>query len=150
MAEFATGDTGRKAEVADGDLLVNVWIGEVVGALGHSTNEDTDTLVVVKLVNVAPNSHDRSIETEGDFSALGGQVVGDGVLNDAKQLLLRVGRLDGQTVEKLDHQASKTLEGARDADRGRDLDQHTLGGGDVDLEPARLVDGRVEQGEQAL
>lgn len=33
---------------------------------------------------------------------------------------------------------------------GRDLDQHTLGGGNVYLQTASLVDGRVEKGEKAL
>lgn len=150
MAELATGDTGRKTEVADRNLLVDIGIGEVVRALGHSTNEDANTLIVVQLVDVAPHSYYRSVKTESDFSALGWQVVGDGVLDDAEQLLLRGRGLNGQTVEQLDHQPSKALECARNANRGRNFDQHTLGGGDVDLEPTGLVDRRVEEGEQAL
>lgn len=147
VAELATGDTGRKTEVADRDLLVDVGVGEIVRALGHSTNKDTDTLIVVELVYVAPHSDDRGIETQGDLSALGRQVVGDGVLDDAEQLFLRSRGLDGQTVEQLNHQTSKPLECARDANRGRNLDQHTLCRGDVDLKPASLVDRRVEEGE---
>lgn len=60
-------------------------------------------------------------------------MVGDGVLDDAKQLLLRVGGLDGKAMQELDHEAGETLEGTRDSDRGGDLDEDTLCGGNVDL-----------------
>lgn len=147
VAELAAGDAGRKTEVANGDFLVNKRVGKIVGTLGHSTDKDTNALVVIELVNVVPDSHDRRIETEGDLAAFGGQVVGNGVLDDAKQLLLGVGGLNGEAMEQLHHETGKALEGTRDAHRGGDLDQHTLGGGDVNLKPAGLVDGRVEQGE---
>lgn len=50
-------------------------------------------------------------------------------------------------MEQLDHQAGEALEGARDANGRRDLDQHALGGGYVDLQSASLVDGGVEQSQ---
>lgn len=53
-------------------------------------------------------------------------------------------------MQQLDHQTGEALEGTRDADRGRDLDQDALGGRDEDLEFTGLVDGRVEEGKQAL
>jgi hypothetical protein len=77
-------------------------------------------------------------------------VVRDGVLDDLEKLLLRCGRSDGELVEELDHQSGEALEGSRDADGRRDLDEDTLGGVDVDLELAGLVDRRVEEGEEAL
>jgi hypothetical protein len=37
-------------------------------------------------------------------------VVSDGVLDHSKQLLVRVGGADGQTVQELHHQTGKSLE----------------------------------------
>jgi len=51
------------------------------------------------------------------------------------------------SMEELHHQPRESLESARDPDRRADADEHVLGGLDVDLELARLVDGRVEQGK---
>jgi hypothetical protein len=53
-------------------------------------------------------------------------------------------------VEELNHQTSETLEGPRDADRRRNLDQHALGRLNVYLEPSRFVDGGVQKGEETL
>lgn len=53
-------------------------------------------------------------------------------------------------MEQLHHEARETLEGTRDTHGRTDFDEHALGGVDVDLQLASLVDGRVEQGEQAL
>lgn len=60
-------------------------------------------------------------------------MVGDGVLDDAKQLLLGVGGLDGKAMEELDHETGETLEGTRNSNRGGDLNQDALCGGNVDL-----------------
>lgn len=94
VAELATGDAGRETEVADGDLLVDVGVGEVIRALGHGTHEDTDALVGVEPVDVGPNVGDRGVEAESDLAALGWQMLGDGVVDDAEQLLLGVGGPD--------------------------------------------------------
>lgn len=53
-------------------------------------------------------------------------------------------------MEELDHEAGEALEGAGDADGGGDFDKDAFGGVDVDLELAGFVDGRVEEGEEAL
>lgn len=71
MAKLAAGNTSRKTEVADGDLLVNVCVGKVVRALGHGTNEDADALVRLEPIDVGPDVGDRSVEAESDFAALG-------------------------------------------------------------------------------
>ena len=47
-------------------------------------------------------------------------------------------------VEQLHHEAGKSLERPGYADGGVHPDKHVLGRLDVDLEPARLVDGRVQ------
>lgn len=150
MAEFAAGDTGRQAVVADGDLLVHEGIGKIVGALGHGSDKDADALVLVERVDVVAHTHDALVKTQGDLTAVGGEVVGDGVLDDAEQLLLRVSRADREAVEQLHHQAGEALERAGDADRRRDLNEDAFGGLDVDLQPACLVDGRVKEGKEAL
>lgn len=45
MAKLATGNTGRERIVADGYFFVNHGVSECIRALGHSTNEHTDTLL---------------------------------------------------------------------------------------------------------
>lgn len=67
-------------------------------------------------------------------------MVRDGVLYHLQEFLLGICAFDGEAVEKLDHQAGKALECSRNADGGRDLNQNTLGGLDVDLKAPSLVD----------
>lgn len=95
VAKLAAGNAGRKTEIADGDLLVDVCVGKVVRALGHGTNEDADALVRVEPVNVAPDMGNRGVEAESDLAALGRQMLGNGVVDDTEQLFLRVGRPNG-------------------------------------------------------
>lgn len=77
-------------------------------------------------------------------------MVGDWVLDDLDELLLGRSRADLVSVQQLDHETSKTFECSRDADGGAHADEDVLGCLDVYLELASLVDGRVEQSEQAL
>lgn len=53
-------------------------------------------------------------------------------------------------MQQLDHQTGEALKGSGDTDRGRDLNEDTLGSMDVNLELASFVDGRVQQGEETL
>lgn len=53
-------------------------------------------------------------------------------------------------MEELDHETGETLERSWDADGGRDLDQDTFGGMNIDLQLASLVEGRVKQREKTL
>lgn len=50
-------------------------------------------------------------------------------------------------MKKLYHQPGEAFECARDTNGGRDFDEDAFGGGDVDLEEAGFVYGRVEEGE---
>lgn len=77
-------------------------------------------------------------------------MVGDGVLDDLDELLVGCGRADLVAVQQLDHETSEALKGTRDAHGGIDLDEHAASSLDVDLQLARLVDGRIKQREQAL
>jgi hypothetical protein len=53
-------------------------------------------------------------------------------------------------VQELHHQTSEALECTWDAHSGADTDKDVACSLDVDLELARLIDGRIEEGEQAL
>lgn len=90
MAELAASDAGRQAEVADGDLLVHPLVREAVGALGHGANEDADALLRGQRVHVVPDLDERGVEAQRHLPAVGRQVVRDGVLDDAEELLLGV------------------------------------------------------------
>lgn len=150
VAEFGACYTGTETVVADGDGVVLELIGEVILALGHGADENADALVGVQVLDVLAHLDDRGVETKRDLAAVRRKMIGDGVLDDLEELLLRRGGPDGQTVQQLHHQTGETLEGTRDAHARADFDEDTLGCVDVDLEPSSLVDRRVEKGKQAL
>lgn len=53
-------------------------------------------------------------------------------------------------MEQLNHQTGKALEGTRNANGRADLNEDTFGGVYVYLKLASLVDGRVQEREEAL
>lgn len=53
-------------------------------------------------------------------------------------------------MQELDHKTGETLESTRNTHGRRNLDEHALGGVDVDLESAGLVDRRIQQGQETL
>lgn len=110
VTELAASNTSRQRVVADGDFLVNKRIGEVILTLSHSANEDTDAILGIHSFNILTNLDKWRIETQSNLAAIGRQVVSDGVLDHSKQLLVRVGGADGQTVQELHHQTGKSLE----------------------------------------
>ena len=103
MAEFAAGNACAQTVVADTDRVVLEGVGEIIMALGHGTDKDTHALVGSQSLEVVPGPDDGCLVTEGHLPAIGGQVIGDGVLDHLEQLLLRVRGADGETVQKLDH-----------------------------------------------
>lgn len=88
VAEFAAGNTGTKTVVADTDSFVLERVGKVIVALGHGTDENSDTLVGVQRLQVVLSADHGRLETHGHLAAVGGQVVGDRVLNNLKELFL--------------------------------------------------------------
>lgn len=88
MAELAAGNTGTKTVVADTDSIVLEGVGKVVVALGHGTDEDGDTLVRVQCLQIILGADHGRLETHGHLAAVGGQVVGDRVLNNLKEFFL--------------------------------------------------------------
>ena len=150
MAELATGHTGTQTIVTDTDGVVLEGVGEVIVSLGHGSDEDTNALLGAQRFDIVPGAHHGGFVTEGDLAAVGGQVVGDGVLDDAEEFLLRGGGADAEVVEELDHEAGEAFEGSGDTDGRGDFDEDTFGGVDVDLEFAGFVDGGVEKSEEAL
>lgn len=95
VAELTTRHTGTETVVADTDALILEGIGKVIVALGHGTDEDGDALIGLQRLQVVPGAHQGGFETHGDLATVGRQVVGDGVLDDLEQFLLRIGRADG-------------------------------------------------------
>jgi hypothetical protein len=88
VAELAACNAGTEVEVADTDAVVLDSVREVIVTLGHSTNEDGDALVLVEAANVVAQADNLGVETEGDFPAVGWQVISDWVLDHLDQLLL--------------------------------------------------------------
>lgn len=150
VAEFAAGHTCTQGVVADTDGFILERIGEVVMALGHSADKDSDALVRLQRFQIVLGADHGRLETHSDLAAVGGQVIGDWVLDHLKELLLRVGGADGESVEQLDHQTGESLERSRNADGGVDFNQHTLGRVDENLQATGLVHGGVEKSKQTL
>jgi len=144
MAELTACNAGTEVKLANSDAVVLDVIGKVVVALGHSTYEDCDTLALVEIANVIADTYDLGVEAERDLAAVGREVIGNGVLDDLDELFLRRRRPDLVSVQELDHESGEALEGTGNAHCRADPDEHVLGGVDVDLELARLVDWRVE------
>jgi hypothetical protein len=99
MTKFAAGNTSTKAVVTYADRLVLEGVGEIVLALCHGANKDTDALVGVKRVDIIPHSHDFGVETQGDFATFGREMISDWILDDFEQFLLGVDGPNGQLVE---------------------------------------------------
>ena len=144
MAELTACNAGTEVELTNGDAVVLDAVGEVVVALGHGTDENGNTLTLVEASDVITDTYDLGVETERDLAAIRREVIGDGVLDDFDELLLRRCRADLMSVQQLHHESGESLEGTRDADCRADPDEYVLGGVDVDLKLARLVDWRVE------
>lgn len=141
MAKLAAGDTGTQTVVADTDSVILEGIGEVVMALGHGTDKNRNTLLRTEGFDIILGADNGRLETHGDLAAIGGQVVGDRVLDNLEQLFLRVGGTNGKAVQQLNHQTGETLESSGNANGGVDFDQNALGCVDENLEPTGLVDG---------
>ena len=62
MAELAAGNAGTEVELANGNAVVLDVIREVVVALGHGTNENCNTLALVKTTDVVADSYNFRIE----------------------------------------------------------------------------------------
>lgn len=150
VTELAACNTGTEGEVADRDRVILVLVGEAIVTLGHGSNEDANALLRTEVGHVITHSHHRGIERQSDLAAVGRKVVGDGVLDDFEQLFLRGGGANRQFVQELNHKTGETLESTRNAHCRRNLDEHALGGVDVDLKPASLVDGRIQQSQETL
>ena len=72
MAELAACYTGRQTVITDGNLLVDPLIRKIVGALGHGSNKNADTLVWAERVDVFANAHHRSVKAKGYLATIGG------------------------------------------------------------------------------
>jgi hypothetical protein len=150
VAEFTTCYTGTKGKVADRNSVIFECVGKVIIAFCHGTDENADALFGPKSLDVVLDTYYRALKGECDLTTIGGKMLSDWVFNHAKKLLLRSCGSNGHAMEELNHETSKTLECTRDADGGVDFDKDAFRGVDIDLEFAGLVDGRVEEGKEAL
>lgn len=98
VAELAASHTGTETVVADGDGIVLEGVGKVIVALGHGTDKDGDTLAGAQGLDVVLGADNGGLETHSHLTAVRGQVVGNGVLDDLEQLLLGIGGTNGQAV----------------------------------------------------
>lgn len=71
------------------------------------------------------------------------EMICDGVLDDFEQLLRPIDGSNRQPLEQLYHESTESLESPRYTDLRVDLDEDTLCGVNVDLQHARLVEGRI-------
>ena len=83
MAELATRHARAQTIIANTNRIILIHIRERVLPLRHRAHKHADTLLRPQIGYVIAYAHDLGVEGEGDFAAVGGQVVRDGVLNDA-------------------------------------------------------------------
>lgn len=99
VAKLGACHTSGETEIADGDLLVHKLVGEIVGSLGHGTNEHADALIWLQGLHILPNLDNRRIETERDLPAVRRKVIRNRVLDHLQQLLLGVCRANRQAMQ---------------------------------------------------
>ena len=150
VAKFATRHTSTQAEIADTYSIILECIREVVPSLSHRTYKHTDALLGTEFSNIVFGADDLRVEAQRDLAAIRWKMIGDRVLDDFEQLLLGVQRSYRQLMQQLHHEASESLERARDTDSRIYLDQHTFGCMDEDLQLAGFVHRRVKERQKAL
>ena len=116
----------------------------------HGADKDDDRVRVGDGRKVLGEADGGGIKGEGNFVGEGGEVVRDGVLDHLEQLFRAVDGADREAMEELDHEAAEALERAGDADGRIDLNEDAARGVDIHLQLAGLVQGRVEEREEAL
>jgi hypothetical protein len=150
VTEFAAGNAGTEVKVADSNAIVLQMVCKVIAALCHGSNKDCYALVLVETFYVVAYAHNFRVEAEGNLSAIGWKMVGDGVLDNLNELFLRRSGTNLVSVEQLYHETSEALECSGYADCRADPDKYVLVRLDVDLEPAGLVDGRIKESKETL
>lgn len=88
MTEFAACHTCAETVIADTDRLILETVCEIVPSLCHGSNENADAFFRAQCLDVISDSHDFSVEAQGNLSTIWWQVIGDGVLDDFQELLL--------------------------------------------------------------
>ena len=96
VAELAAGDTGAQTVIADGNRFVFEGVGKVVFPFRHGSDKHTNAFVSPKRLDVISYPHHIGVETERHLTAIRREMVGDGILDDFEQLLLRIDRPNGQ------------------------------------------------------
>jgi hypothetical protein len=71
VAELTACYTGTETEVANGNGIVLELVGKIIVALGHGTDEHTDTLLGPEGLDVVFDSYDWAFKGEGNLPAIG-------------------------------------------------------------------------------
>jgi hypothetical protein len=150
VTKFTTCHASTEGIVAYRDCVVFECISKVIIAFCHGANEDANALFGSESLDVILDTYYGAFEGESNLTAVWWKVFGDWVFDHAKEFFLGSRGSDGHAVEKLDHETSESLECTRNADGRIDFDEDAFRGVYVNLEFAGLVNGRVEEGKEAL
>jgi hypothetical protein len=145
MAEFTASYRRRQTVMADTNLLIDPSISKVILSFSHSSDYNTDALVLIETLDVFAYVVDWRLPRERHLAAVWREVLSDGVFDDTKEFLGRCGGADRELVEKLNHETCETLECTRNAHGWIYFDKDTFGRLDVDLELAGLVERRIQE-----
>ena len=103
MAEFTASYAGAETEIADANRVILELVGEVVATFGHGANEYADAFLGSETTDVVLDANNLGVEGQSYLAAVVGKMVGDGILDDSEEFLLRGGRADGEPVQQLHH-----------------------------------------------
>ena len=88
IAELATCYAGAQAVIADADGVVLEAVCKIIIAFSHCANEDANTLFTTQVLYVVFDSNDFSVKAESYLSAIGGEMISDGILDDFEEFFL--------------------------------------------------------------
>ena len=103
MTKLAAGNTGTQCVITNTDGIVLERVGKVIASLGHGADEDANTFLGAEGFDVITDADDGGFETHRHLATVRREVIGDGILDDLEQFLVRVGGADGESMQELDH-----------------------------------------------
>ena len=83
MAELAACYAGTQTIVADTNRFVLEGVSEVVMALGHGSNKDTNAFLWPQCFKIVLTPNDGGFETHRDFAAVRREMIRDRVFNNS-------------------------------------------------------------------
>lgn len=98
IAKFATRYASAQAVIAYTDRVVLEAVGKIVVTFGHRTHKDANTLFRPEIRYVVFNPNHICVIAERDLTAIGRQVIGDGILDDLEEFFLRICGSNGEPM----------------------------------------------------